>query len=229
MKSIKSVDKAVAILDYIANHNGQSTLTDISSALDMAISTLSGFIYTLEQLCLIRKDSATGRYYLGIHTFQLGMACDIQTNLRKIIHPFLLDLSEQIDETIHVAIATGKDELIYIDKAECSRPFRMTSIVGTVEPLLDSAVGAILAYALGILPENSSLQQTIHTFHGASYCKKYEPHMDAYCIAIALSDHQDLTFASMSAVVSSNRLTAETEERILSAMFATAEKIKKAI
>ena len=33
MKTIQSIDKAMHILDYIAEHNGQATLTDISRSL----------------------------------------------------------------------------------------------------------------------------------------------------------------------------------------------------
>ena len=55
MKTIQSVDKAMLILNYIADHNGKATLSQISRGLGMAVTTLHGFISTLERWNLIQK------------------------------------------------------------------------------------------------------------------------------------------------------------------------------
>ena len=45
MKTLQSVDKAMLILNYIADHNGKATLSQISRGLGMAVTTLLSLIH----------------------------------------------------------------------------------------------------------------------------------------------------------------------------------------
>lgn len=108
MKTIQSVDKAMLILNYIADHNGKATLSQISRGLGMAVTTLHGFISTLERWNLIQKDPLTNRYYLGLKLFQLGICCQEELIIKNTLHPYLEELCREFDETTHLAIPLAR-------------------------------------------------------------------------------------------------------------------------
>ncbi len=181
MKTIQSIDKAMHILDYIAEHNGQATLTDISRSLQIAVTTIHGFLSTLEFWNIIYKDES-GRYSLGGKLFQLSLFCQPQHQVLSLLHPTLHKLAAEFQETLHLGIAMG-DQLVYADRAEPNRPFRITAVAGETVPYYDSAIGLIIKAA-----NNETIPQEYLTLCNNlardGYCLKFEPDMDAYCVGI---------------------------------------------
>lgn len=216
MKTIQSIDKAILVLDYVTTHNGLCTLTDISLALDMKITTLHGIISTLEYHNMLTKNPITLKYKLGIKLFEMGKIYEAQFSLKELVHPYLESLSQSIPETIHLAIP-AQNEILYIDKVESPHPFRMTSMVGTREPAVDSAIGlAILSH----LPsedfakwiknrpiKEEVLLQALSDIRTQSYCLKYESDSDFYCLAVCLTNTQGISVGGISVVIPNCRYT----------------------
>lgn len=206
MKTIQSIDRTMHILDYIAEHNGQVTLTDISRSLNIAVTTTHGFLSTLELWHVISKDNS-GRYSLGGKLFQLSLFCQQQQQVLATLRPLLHKLSTDFGETLHLGIAMG-DQLIYADRAEPSRPFRATAVAGETVPYYDSAIGLIIKIA-----NNESIPQEYLTrcnnLARDGYCLKFEPDMDAYCIGIPFLQPGLPCTAGFSVVIARERCTPE--------------------
>ena len=65
----------------------------------------------------------------------------LETNdIRAIAHPWLAQLRDELDETVHLAVRNGL-EMVYIDKLEAHRTVRMASRIGTSVSLYSSSVG----------------------------------------------------------------------------------------
>ena len=75
------------------------------------------------------------------------------------------------------------DQLVYADRAEPNRPFRITAVAGETVPYYDSAIGLIIKAA-----NNETIPQEYLTLCNNlardGYCLKFEPDMDAYCVGI---------------------------------------------
>ena len=142
MKTIQSIDRTMCILDYVSQHNGQATLTEISRSLNLAITTIHGLLSTLEMWSMLTKDSA-GRYSLGCKLFQLSLYCQTQQKLLFLLQPPMRRLAEELGESVHLGLAMG-DSLVYADRAEPQIPFRQTATVGETVPYYDSAIGLII-------------------------------------------------------------------------------------
>lgn len=180
MKTIQSIDKVMRILDFVAMHNGLVTLTDISRGLNMAVTTLHGFTSTLEHWHMLCRNSA-GRYSLGPKLLQLSLFCREQ-KLYTAVHPHLSELAQEFGETVHFGIRMG-DDLTYVDRAEPEIPFRTTAPKGNTVPYYDSAIGLIISVANG-KPIPASYLVHCNNMARDGYCLKFEPEMDAYCIAV---------------------------------------------
>lgn len=208
MKTIQSVEKAINIVNFIAKNNGMLNLTEISKELKMSIGTLHGFIATLEKCQMLRKDNETGKYFLGDLVFKYSLLNNPQTSLVNISRPYLDEIRNCTNETVHLAVPANSDEIIYIAKAESRFPFRLTSLVGTVEKAELSAIGLLL---YDMKEKVISLESEYKTYKGIEYCSKYEPDLDAYCFAAKFQYSANNNFAGISVVVPKVRLLTNTE------------------
>lgn len=144
MKTIQTIDRAMLILEHISK-NKDSRLVDMCTAFGLNKSTLHGILSTLEYHGLIHKDTVNATYNLGAKVFELGKTYEDNLSIKRIAKPYLELLCSKFDETVHLAILS-ESEVLYIDKVESQHPFRMTSRVGTKDPLVYTAIGkAILA------------------------------------------------------------------------------------
>lgn len=212
MKTIQSIDKTMFILNYISQNNGTVNLTDISKGLGMAVTTLHGFLSTLEYWHVVSKD-ANGKYSLGAKLFQLSLYCNEEYLIREVIHPYLPKLADEFGETIHLGILVDED-LIYADKAETNQPFRMTSVVGMTVPYYESAIGLIIKAANNTDIPKEYLKDC-NDMSKEGFCLKYEDYMDAYCLAVPITPPNTTCVSGISMVIPRVRYNAETVQRVV--------------
>lgn len=147
--SIQSVDRAIDILELFLTNGPSLSLKEISSSLSLAKSTTHGLIKTLEKRGFIEQDLKDQEYRLGLRAFELGNKVADTMDINKIAYPYLQDLVEEFNETVHLVLLSG-NEGVYVEKKEGEGALRMYSQVGKRAPLYCTGVGkAILAF----LPE----------------------------------------------------------------------------
>lgn len=211
MKTLLSIDRTVRILDTVTAHPGEYTLSALSKLLDVPVTTLHGFCATLEHWNLLQKDAA-GRFQLGYRFLHYAFSCSNEQQLNAVVHPYLVELSRRFDETFHVGILRG-DHIIYIDKAESQKPYRMTSVIGTMDAYQDSAVGLVLLALQGReIPEDYLAHSNDILRDG--FCLKFEPQMHAYCLGVALKTTPPW-LAGISAVIPDYSCTPELVQEIV--------------
>jgi DNA-binding IclR family transcriptional regulator len=125
------------------------SLGELSSKLELHKSTVHRLIMVLERHKLVERNSANGRYRLGLKLFEFGTKAVAKLDLRGRARPVLERLVLETSETVHLCILDDT-EVVYLDKVEPARSVRMASSVGRRNPAYCTAVGkAILAW----LPE----------------------------------------------------------------------------
>ncbi len=140
---IQSVCRAISILELFTSETTELGVTAISKSLGLHKSTCFGLLYTLQQLGYIQQDSDTGRYKLGLKTFQLGQAYIRGTDLRQLARPYLRELMEQTQETLHLVILEG-NRAVYVDKVEGPHAMTISSRIGQRAMLHCTGVGKAL-------------------------------------------------------------------------------------
>ncbi|OKL43149.1 IclR family transcriptional regulator [Pseudovibrio exalbescens] len=146
-KTNQSIDRAVHILNYIAENGNNARLMDICQALDLKKSTLHGILATMQVHGLIMQDPDTTRYSLGIKLFELGKIYEESFSLGAVIRPTLERLSAEFKESVHLGILT-EQSVLYMDQIESPYSIRVAAQAGHKAPLYCTALGkAILAFS----------------------------------------------------------------------------------
>jgi DNA-binding IclR family transcriptional regulator len=157
---VQVLDRALALLDELAQNGPDVSLGEVSEALGLHKSTAHRLVMVLEQHRLVERNPRTGSYRLGLKLFELGTRAVAQLDLRERARPFLERVVRETNETVHLCIYDD-GEVVYLDKVEPARSVRLASSVGRRNPAYCTAVGkAIMAY----LPE-PQVEAAVHK-HG---------------------------------------------------------------
>ena len=100
---VQSIEKAVRILEILAEAGTPMPLREIARRTELPKSTLHGIISTLRETGLVEQSAEDGCYGLGLHLFELGCAASGSRNITAISRPFLQGLANRAGETAFLA------------------------------------------------------------------------------------------------------------------------------
>src|SRR5215470_12828052 len=145
---IQSVDRALMLLEVIAELGGQATLTELAGRNGLNVSTCHHLLATLVRRGFVTKVQGR-RYALGARILFLGHAC-LQVDLPRRSEPFIDKINQTTGETVHLAVRQG-DSIVTLLKRESRHAVRVdTGALGQSDAAHASATGkSILAW----LPE----------------------------------------------------------------------------
>jgi len=112
---VKSVVRAVDILEEMTRNNGEIRIKDLSQALGISKSTVHRFLTTLEYKGLVEQEEENGKYRLSLRLFELGNSILHSLDLHSRSLPILQDLNRKVGETIHLVIY-DRGDAVFINK-----------------------------------------------------------------------------------------------------------------
>lgn len=148
IKTVQSVDRAIMILKCFSEKKKELKLSEIAEEVSLNKSTTHGIVSTLKHHQLLDQNPDSQKYKLGLFLMQLGDLVADSMDVIKIAHPFIVKISEQIDETVHLA-SLDKLEVVYIQKEEPFQAMRVSTYVGARNPAHCTAVGKVLLAYMG--------------------------------------------------------------------------------
>jgi IclR family acetate operon transcriptional repressor len=156
--SIQSVDRAITLLEAIAEAGGETTLTELSRHTQLNISTCHHLLSTLVNRGYVAKVPVRRSYALGARILYLSNA-SLQVDLPARAAPFIERINEKTGETVHLAVLQG-DALLKVAKRESRHPVRVdTGTLGKSDAAHATATGkAMLAW----LPEDDMRRVLAH-------------------------------------------------------------------
>jgi IclR family acetate operon transcriptional repressor len=156
--SIQSVDRALFLLETIAEAGGETTLTDLATRTGLNISTCHHLLATLIQRGFVTKVAGRRLYALGARILYLGHAC-LQVDLPRRAQPYIEAINRATGETVHLAALQG-DTIMTLAVREARHAVRVdTGKIGRMEgPHATSMGKAILAW----LPEDEMQRILAH-------------------------------------------------------------------
>jgi IclR family acetate operon transcriptional repressor len=148
--SIQSVDRAVTLLETIAELGGETTLSKLANRTGLNISTCHHLLATLVQRGFVTKGLGRRGYALGARILYLSHAC-LQVDLPRRSQAALDRINEATGEAVHLAALQG-DELVTVLKREARHAVRVdVGTLGSSDAAHATATGkAMLAW----LPED---------------------------------------------------------------------------
>ncbi len=145
--SVRALDKAINIIETMAQVDGDVDLAGLSKKIGMPKSTLLRILNTLKNHNIVRQDIATKRFSLGLGLVALGKAAEKNFNLAQEIHPYLVELAKKTGETASLMTMEG-DHAVYIDQVVSNSMIRGQPRIGLSIGLHSSSGGKILLSAM---------------------------------------------------------------------------------
>ena len=146
---IKSLQKALLVLECFTVETPELGITEISEKLDLYKSNVHNIISTFERCGYIAQNPQTGKYRLDLKILERAFVINSSLGLHGIVHPFMTALSEEVGESVYFALP--KDEkIIYLEGAYPTSTFMARSMVGEKAEMYCTALGKSI---LSNLPE----------------------------------------------------------------------------
>lgn len=148
-KTVQAVERALAIMDTLAEAGTPMAITDLAEKVQLNISTVHRLLSTLIVRGYIEQEPETSRYKLGLKLFAMGKTALYAQDLQTIGRPFLEELVRRCNETANLAILDGR-EVVYIDQVESNNIVivRMFARVGSRGPAHATGSGKMLLSSL---------------------------------------------------------------------------------
>ncbi len=148
-KSVPALERALSILEVLAESRGGLSLSQLTARLGLPKSSTHCILLTLERRGYLRRHEGTGRYMFGFEVFGLANMALNGMELREEARPYLETLRDNTGLTVHMGILE-RNEAVLIEKIEPSGPLKLATWIGKRMPLHCTGVGqALVAY----LPE----------------------------------------------------------------------------
>jgi len=145
--NVQAVDRTLAILEVLAKEGVPMALSDISTKVNLNISTVHRLLNTLISRDFVQQDEQTSKYFLGLKMFAIGNTALYSLDIRSIAKPYLKNLVDKCNETANLSILDG-NQVVYIDQVESSSMIKMFAKVGSRGPAHCTGAGKMLLSAL---------------------------------------------------------------------------------
>lgn len=145
VRPVPAVTRAIRILRLLG-HSGESmTLKSISQELGMVASTCLHILRVLVDEGLVKMETGTKRYALGIGMLALARSVMESNPFPALVQPVLDRLSDKWNATMIGVEVSGTDHLVALALSRSQAPFRLHVDVGSRFPALISATGRLVA------------------------------------------------------------------------------------
>ncbi|MDR1828405.1 MAG: IclR family transcriptional regulator [Methylobacteriaceae bacterium] len=144
---VKSLDKALRVLNCFTPEEPELGISELSRRLDLYKSNVHSIVTTMEKNGFIEKNETTGRYRLGLGVMRLAHVVTSGQGGQRIIHRFVRELSEEVDEIVYFGVR-WHHAVMYLEGAYPDRVYNLRWGAGMVAPLTCTGIGkAILAFS----------------------------------------------------------------------------------
>lgn len=142
---IKSLQRAINILDLFDEQTAELGITEIAETLGLHKSTAAGLVYTLEHNGYLDQDPETRKYGLGFKLVERASTLLDQIDVRQVALPHLQELRGWCGESVNLAVRDG-GQIVYIERLTTTQSLGMRAKVGYRAPMHCTALGkAILS------------------------------------------------------------------------------------
>jgi DNA-binding IclR family transcriptional regulator len=232
-----AVERALAMLESVAEESEGLSNADISRKLKIPKSSASYILRTLEKQGYLNREPGTGKYRVGLKVLSLSRGALSGLDVREVALPIMRRLMEQTSLTCHLAILDGPDA-VYIEKVAPQGFIKMDTWVGRRMRVHATSVGkALVAHITRerlekILSEQGMEKRTPKTITTVPRLLKElekvreqgyavddeENNMGARCVGAPVFNQHGSIEASLGLSGTINQVNAQTMPRILPAL-----------
>jgi DNA-binding IclR family transcriptional regulator len=233
---MKTVKKALDILDLFVKSDGELGVTEIAKKLEFHKSTTHALLATLKERGFVIFDPRTKKYSLGFKALELVDHIAYQRDLRELCQPVMGEFARDIQEDISLNIR-NETSRICIAIARGPQHVRLNINLGMAVPVhcgaagkcllafmerssLDQVLGKLdfIRFTAHTIPSKRQLLEDLSKIQKQGYAESREEFFkDAAALAFPLFSANGRILAVYSIHSTVNRLTDATRQRFVTA------------
>jgi IclR family KDG regulon transcriptional repressor len=147
MEKIKSLSKALDILELFWRHQDEMSLTEMSVLSGYDRATIYRIASTLVKRGYLRQEKRRGKYSLGTVFLEFSGIIKGKIKIRDIAIPHLIELSRLVKESVLIALWDGNDSIFtetFHETSYSNGPLKVIPEEGTSIPLHCTSLGKII-------------------------------------------------------------------------------------
>lgn len=142
---VPAADQTLAILSFMSRQRGPVAASTIATQLGIPRSSVYHLLTTLLEHRFVVHLRGERRWGLGTAAFELAGGYARQEPLARIGHPVVADLVDQVGESAHLAVMSGRDVLYIVDERAPRRPVLVADVGVRLPAHLTASGRAMLA------------------------------------------------------------------------------------
>ncbi|MBO5994182.1 MAG: IclR family transcriptional regulator [Firmicutes bacterium] len=139
---VRSLDRALDILEALSEENEPMTLSKISEAVGLSKSTTHRILGTMLNRSFVDKTDS-GSYTIGFKIIEMASTHINNLELLTEAKPFLSKIMRELDLTAHLGILDGAD-VVYLEKLDGHPNSQIYTQIGHRSPGFCSSIGKCL-------------------------------------------------------------------------------------
>ena len=239
-----SIVKAFRLLDFFTDKKKEWGVRELALKSGYNKSTTYRLLSTLENLHVVHQKS-NEKYCLGSKLFELGNRVAIYESLINATKHIVKTIAKDIRETVLFGVLK-KQQVFYISKAESPQGLKISTSIGSYQPLHATAMGKILlvfsseqqkkslldtipfqAYTAQTIANRNQLEHELLKVQKNRYALDLEEYeLGLICIAIPVFNKNQEFIGSISASGPSSRFELKNVESYLKLMRKEADRIQ---
>jgi IclR family acetate operon transcriptional repressor len=140
---VQSVDRALLIIETLAEDDDGYRLTDLAVRTGLSASTVHRLLTTLEKRRFVQFDRNESIWHIGAQSFAVGSTFVRRRNFATQALPYLRKLRDQTRETANLAVVDD-GSMVILTRVESREIMRSVTRVGGRVPMAASGLGKAL-------------------------------------------------------------------------------------
>ncbi|XOV86449.1 MAG: IclR family transcriptional regulator [Pseudomonadota bacterium] len=240
----QTVDKALHVLDAVAESEEPITLTELVAETGLEKTTTHRLARSLADGGLLRFDPETRSYTLGWRLIELGALAAQRTRALSVADQYLNQLRDDTGETIHLG-AYDNGEVVYLAQKSSSAAVVVRARIGQRRPLHSTAMGKVLlafgpdewlfkllkepelkAYTENTIRDKEELQAHLRRVRRVGFAVDDEEMTQGIrCVAAPIMDYTGLAVAAISVTGPAFRVSRGELDRLTTQVSAASQDI----
>ncbi len=142
--TIKSLQKALDILECFTLERPELTLTELQHLLNLDKTNIYRIIVNLEERGILQRSPVSGKLRLGNVMLHYAQVCMAGVDIHAVSQPYMQKLADITGETVIINTIQGNSG-ICIARINSKNPVKITADIGNRVPLLRGSSTKILA------------------------------------------------------------------------------------
>ena len=185
--TIKSVDKALEVLEAFSRIHDGINLSRLSEKLNMNKSGVYRLLQVFKQRGYVEQRQKNGKYHLSMAAYMISQNIISNMELLRKARPVMEKMARDCNETVYLAVRCEQDVLLF-DNVDSMTPVNVLPLKGHRYPISSCAAGKVLM-AFGVVDDEDPGPDPVDSPQGQSikaiYQRGYD--VDADCLGEGIS------------------------------------------